>query len=383
VKKILVAALVAILAGVTLSACSTGAMSRSSTTAWRVSTTVNGGGRLATISCPTTQFCVAANGTGAVQTVNGGATWTNDNVDDKDVLYFVSCSKSTDCWAISSGKGGSYQYFMKETANATWTQATTRVLEIEPTAMTAISCPTTSECVAVGVATLIGGNASGYPVWVVNIASGADHANATWKKSIIPFQRSSITQGLAAVSCPTAKVCYTIAQYVEDDAILLRTSSSGSTWSTISIANGMTMSTQSLDKVSFSGISCPTTLSCTIAGSTSRQDLVTAHTSNGGRSWRWKVHPHVRDLVVDALEPSVSCPTISVCVVTDGHGFLRTNDGGVEWVRQNVPPGEVPFYVSCPSVTRCFADASKAVVKDGLIDQYGKAQILSYTSASS
>jgi len=369
-----------------LSACTTGKMSRSETSigtgaSWRVSTTVNGGGRLENISCPTTQFCVAVNGTGAVQTVNGGATWTHDKVDEKDSLNVVSCSKSDDCWAIGSDKGGNYQFFLRKTANATWTQATARVLEIEPTAMTAISCPTSSECVAVGIATLIGGNASGYPVWTVSTVSPNNQPSAKWKKSIIPFRRASITQGLAAIACPTTKVCYSIAEHVEDGAVLLRTLSSGSAWSTVSVTSGMTLSTRTLDGVTFTGISCPTTRSCTIVGSTNGKDLVTAHTSNGGQRWTWLVQPRVHDLVIDSLDPSVSCPTSSVCVITDGHGFLRSNDGGAKWVRQIVPNGDVPFYVSCPSATRCFADASKVIVKDGRMTHYGKSQILSYVSA--
>jgi hypothetical protein len=381
VKRLLVVSLALVLAGLMLSACAknvSSSLGHGVVSQWTAQATLKSGESLGTISCANVHFCVAMNGTSVEQTIDGGKVWTTEPVAKSYEVSIVSCASDYVCYAIGSLEGN-YFSFLSETPTSAWIPASHALGEIGMTGASAISCPSDNECVAVGTDT-IGGNADKYPVWVSNdLGAKGNPARLAWKESSIHFPNYQIVAGLTGVSCPTKEVCYAVAYQSAFGVSLFKSTSGATSWSHVSITKGTKVTTKDLEAARFNAISCPTTTSCTIVGLNQVGRLVIVQTKSGGVSWRWTVESNVREPVLDSWSPSVSCPAVQMCVVTDNHTILRTTDGGVTWVRESEPrDAGLLRSVSCPSSLVCFATAVRARVRNGLVSSYGAGHILSF-----
>jgi len=134
---------------------------------WSISSTPNPAGatesRLKSVSCTSSSACTAvgyyATASGTVLTLAerwNGAEWVlqatpNQSGTKKDYLYDVSCTSSSDCWAV--GSAGEAGPSLVEHWNGTeWTIQT--LSEPSSGRLTGISCASTSSCVAVGDGTV-------------------------------------------------------------------------------------------------------------------------------------------------------------------------------------------------------------------------------------
>lgn len=309
------------------------------------------------ITCPTRTFCVADGQAVVEQTSNGGKDWASDALERYFTVFRVSCSSAFVCRGVGLTRGGNYQKFMTETARSMWVPSSGIEDEIEPTSIEALSCPTFSECVAVGANNLIGGNANGFPYWKSTTqTSEAGHLSG-WRASLIPFRHGSIVVGLDSVDCPSASVCYALAQLRDDGVVVLKTTTGAAQWFRVSITNSQAVSRTGVMSDQFSDLSCATVASCAVVGVGPGGHLIIVETDNGGLRWHWSVEPRPPTPTPDQpyIYPAVSCASATSCTATDGARLLNTSDGGERWSSFFEPKSDgLPSALSCPAPNECF-----------------------------
>ena len=378
--------LVVLLAGLTLSACGQSSSSppvKRAHSRWTIQTSLKSGARLVGISCPSDTFCVAGDGNTVKQTNDGGKTWTVDRVAASYSVYDESCAANYVCRGIGS-RGGNYIYFLSEVSGSTWVPVSGKIAEQGVVGVDAISCPSTSECVAVGAAAP-GGNANHYPVWTSsNLSATGTSRVSIWKRSEISFPNLGITGGLQAVSCPSARVCYTVSDFYQDGAAFFKSSSGGASWRPVAIKHVAKLSTASLESLTFKSVSCPTSEACTLVGLTRSNDLFILQTKDGGTSWRWTVELGARGPSFNGRSPIVSCASAAVCVVVDNYTTFLTANGGEKWVNEYEPRADgLIESLSCPTSRECFATASRVVLINDAVASLGAGRILTFSEVPS
>jgi hypothetical protein len=210
----------------------------------------------------------AINGTGWRST-DGGQTWTAMTLvatapGGTHVFYngmaFVSTTTGwmtgyTDCSAVT----GACRGVVAKTTDGglSWTLEDTPA---DMPDMIDISCPSTTECVAVGATTT---RAAAY----VTVDAGAH-----WQQSTLPFGMS-LANG---VSCPDSAHCYVVGQSGSSTdptgSVVFASTDGGRSWTVEPVAGGPS---------DLADIACPTTLQCYAAGA-SRAGAAISATTNGG-----------------------------------------------------------------------------------------------------
>ncbi len=217
-------------------------------------------------------------------------------------LSAISCPTASECIAV--GVVSSAKDVIEETTNggATWTAqnvpAGTGVLY-------GISCPTATNCMAVGSTNTQGG----VPIDIVTTNGGS-----SWTLNTIP----GVLHQLYAVSCPSTTICTAV-----DGGAALMTSNAGATWSLV----GLPADNESLDS-----ISCPSTSTCVAGGAASQggscrpfpgcpQVPFYTWTTDGGSSWSESGGGSSGSLNGGTIT-SVSCPTTTQCMVAGDQGAV-------------------------------------------------------------
>jgi hypothetical protein len=246
---------------------------------WTGSTvpTPSGVGQLAGVSCPAWNFCMAvgsANGTVALSDVWNGTAWTlvpTATAPAADpVLSAVTCSSATQCVAVgSTGLKAGMGATLIETWNGTGWTATAGP---NPNAtfndeLVGVSCPAVGTCLAVGRATSV--FAVVYSPLAVGLSGG------TW--SLVstgpPSQPGSQGSGLNAVSCPTTSACVAVGNGIG--------SGDGPPLAEVGNLSGLTVSpTIGIGTGTLLGVTCWTSLNCIAVGGTG-----TASTILNGSGW--------------------------------------------------------------------------------------------------
>lgn len=200
----------------------------------------------------------------------------------------------------------------------------------------AVSCPTLSNCVAVG--------ADGSLQGVTSVSS--DGGN-TWTQGAMAAGEPA----LFAVDCPSSTHCVAVGQ-----GAAIHSTDGGATWTSVSVNSANT---------TLLSVSCPSVTLCVsvgvspgVGGPYAGQLLVS---TNGGASWSSAVLPPS----VGALG-SVNCPSTTFCVAV-GASIVVSTDGGVKWVVKGVEGGTgVLRSVSCVSETSCIAIGPNPAVAQNL-----------------
>jgi hypothetical protein len=250
-------------------------------------------------------------------------------------LLVVGASAGAALSFAGDTKGGSTITSPNGAASATWSVPTNEV--DAPVVLTpggaagtsgnfnAVTCPSTTQCVAVGGDDTLQG-----------IAGTTSSAGASWSSSSV----EAGLPDLIGVSCATTTTCVAVGQ-----GAAATSSDSGVTWSAHAIPTTNT---------TLLGVSCASTTTCVSVGVSpgdngpyQGQLLVT---SNGGTTWNTPSLP----ASLGALG-SVDCPTTSFCVAV-GASILVTTNGGSTWLARPVAGGTgVLRAVSCASATTCVA----------------------------
>src|ERR1700674_1633131 len=241
----------------------------------------------------------------------GDGTWVWQNpLPQGNSLSAVSCPTSSTCFAV----GGLFGYgtiLATSNGGGTWTVQSPGTSQ----AITGVSCPSTTACFAVGGSATILGTSNG---------------GATWTA-----QSSGSTDYLLGISCPSTTSCFAVGR----SSTILSTSNGGGTWTAQSgSANGL------------SGISCPSTTTCFAVGSSFTGTSTILATSNGGGTWTMQSSGTTYELY------GVSCPSTTSCFAVGSSGtILATSNGGGTWTAQSSGSANYLYGVSCPITTNCFA----------------------------
>jgi photosystem II stability/assembly factor-like uncharacterized protein len=258
---------------------------------------------LAATSCPTATACVAVGALGAILTSgNSGSSWSARG---------GLGAPGSDPFDLPLG-----QYDFSRYTPATIPESS----DAHP--LDAVSCSSTSSCVAVG------------ELGKVMTTSNLDSGGGTWSP-----HSSNTANRLTGVSCPPASsTCFAAGDY----GTILISTDSGQSWSP-----------QASGTHSFlNGISCATPTSCVVVGS---QGLVL--TTNDGATWT------PAPSSTQAYLAAVSCPSSASCVAVGASGIvLASGNGGRTWTLQNAPSGDDLDAVSCASASACFVSGSDGTV---------------------
>ena len=302
------------------------------------------------VSCPTVSICRAAYPDAVLATADGGTTWIRQtNGVPKVSLSGISCPTSSDCWAV----GGNNVIIHSGDGGNSWATQASPLNPSYPTAaaMASVSCPSTTICFAVGYYSA----KSPGPGFVIATKNGG----ASWTDQT-PGQVGPI----AYLDCPGVLTCYATGAFGQ-----LLATKDGATWAAqnsgvnedlneISCATtatclaagpgaGVIATTDggahwASHTTSFSGsggvvgMSCPTASHCIATGMDNRSgpDLTAAVSDNGGSTWVTTYAPDIAGWLV-----AVSCASITHCVAAGPSGWVaRTDDGGQHWTTSNVQP---------------------------------------------
>jgi hypothetical protein len=297
------------------------------------------GGSLTAVSCPDATECVAVDNSGDVVTsTSPGAEWTVASVDPGTELTGVSCADPSLCVAVDQ-----YGDVVTST-NPTGGAGTWIVSGVDGAAsLTGISCPDAHLCVAVGGVVPTADPTSGiygvvltstdpadgpgtwkvtgvdaYSLTAVSCASTslcvALDANGSVVTSTDPiggpraWQGIGVDQGSAdfsAISCPSAFLCAAV-----DDLGNVATSTDPAGTSAWTLTN---LSADITGMPRFDSVACPSNSFCVI-GAFSNSALVSTDPTGGSGSWTPVRVTSQSQVAMFGL----SCPSTEFCVGVDG-----------------------------------------------------------------
>jgi RHS repeat-associated protein len=247
------------------------AASKFSTPSWGSPSSIDGTKTINSVSCPSSTFCEAVDGSGNALSYNGTSWSTATSIDGTKSIKSVSCPTSSFCEAVD-GSGNALSY-----NGTSWSSAT---LIDRHNVLDSVSCPTISFCEGVDNS----GNALKYNGTSWSAASSIDG-----------------TKVINSVSCPTSSFCMAV------DGSGNALNFNGTSWSTATSIDG----TKSIKSVS-----CPTTSFCEAVDGSGNT------LSYNGTTWS-----AVTNIDGAGVLYSVSCTSSTFCAATDGSGAALIYNG--------------------------------------------------------
>ena len=275
--------------------------------AWSMAS-VAGISPLTSVSCPTTDLCVAASlYRGDILTstdpTGGPSAWTTTQADTTNFPFvtgnYVSCPSASLC-VLGDNAGNVVTSTNPAGGASTWSLA--HVDSNTPPGFVGMACPSTSLCV--------GTSNSGDVITSTNPTGGA----SAW--TISHIDSSSNFPGLSGAACASESLCVSV-------------DSAGNVFTSTDPTGGASAWSQAhLGNLAMSAVSCPSASLCVAVDHSG--DVVTSTNPTGGAS-AWQVAN------VDGSNPltAVSCPSATRCVATDRKGNVLTSDdptgGATAW----------------------------------------------------
>ena len=272
------------------------------------------------LSCSGPSACTAIAFTGGAPLAErwNGTSWQAQTVPGPSgaSLYGVSCPGAGSCIAVGSHKTGSQAYAtLAEAWNGTsWTVQPTPPTGSSEASLTDVSCPASSDCVAIGSA----GNNPTQQVPFIGRWNGTN-----WAIQKTPALSGTSLPFLSSVSCSAASSCTAIGSYQTSSGEQpLVEHWNGTSW-VLQPVPGAT--NHVLDAVS-----CPSATSCTATGyyANSANVLVTLAAHWNGHAWAIQPTPNPAHATESSFS-DVSCPTITVCEAV-GLTHATTKTGGLQ-----------------------------------------------------
>jgi hypothetical protein len=300
-------------------------------------------GSLNAVSCTSATFCLAVgsdtdesgHGVAMAEQWNGTA-WSIVNIPTPHggyltVLSGVSCPTSTECIAVGSYNVASTgQFAFAEIWKAgAWTIENVPVptSEREQAALSGVSCVSSDSCLAVG-------STGGTPL--------ADSWNGTaWSLTATIAPAETGADLLTGVSCRTRTVdlsCAAVGEYQNDDGddVPMAQTWNGATWSLDSVplpTNGI--------RGQLEGVSCTSISDCTAVGTVSGQGWTAPlGETMTGSEWNAQTLP-VPSEASGALLDAVSCLSASVCAAVGNDDITVANSADAEATLAEVWNGSV------------------------------------------
>lgn len=286
------------------------------------------------VACTSVDVCVVAglavNGdTTVVTTGDGGSTWSTASlptVQDDNVQ--LACPSTTTCELVSSD-GTTSQVFSSADGGASWTSVFTG-----SDFLGSISCPTTTNCLAVGE------TINSTPT-VVSTSNGGASWQTRSPSLTLPYADLTDASCATAASCTVVGFGWPSTAGTNQQPVVASTADGGSSW------QQGTLPTTSLFPTA---VACPSTSTC-IAASAAKAGEDAIITNDGGTSCSAALLSSG-----DAPLSELSCPTATTCLAAGGTAVATSGDGGVAWSATSVVPGLATISgIACASATACVA----------------------------
>lgn len=264
--------------------------------------------------------------------------WALNNVYATSAISLtgITCPSTTQCFAVGETAFKSAMVLASIDGGNTWKQQTVRT----GGSLTAMSCSSPTSCIGVGGTSV-----------VITTDGGT-----TWTT------RQLGSNSLTGVACPSSGTCVAVGA----DAPQISGCDSGVTYTTHD--DGMSWSPTATHCFVPSGISCSSARQCMMSGihTTGNANYgAVMLTGDGGKVWKWS---KVLSQSNTALA-SISCPSDRVCVAvgnSSSQPIVRTTNAGATWsaAEPTVPGASGVNYltVSCPSTTACQAGGLQGAV---------------------
>ena len=282
-----------------------------------------------------------SSGPSVVSTSNGGSSWAPTTGSIPPGIAFldsISCPSSTECVAVGAGLSSPStspaQIAVTTDGGTTWSPVSVSGVD----ELAGVSCPTTSACTAVGY-----GSSGGAVIISTADADTTASGGSTWTPATVP----SGVSYLGAVSCPSSTTCYATGYTTSGPAIIAELG--GASWVSQAPPVGL---------VDVTAISCPTTSTC-FAGAVPNTsggfaDPVAIVTTDSGTQWVSEPLPSAGSAF--SLVTGVSCASTTACVLVADNTVFDTADG-IHWFASGQPfsGGEGVRAASCASTVDCWA----------------------------
>ncbi len=296
-------ALVGMVAGVVVITAGVGALtSRLSTNAWTV-VDDSAAPSLSAVSCTSSSDCWAV-GT-AVEHASGGSSWTNvaGHIPSGGVLNGIACPASNQCWGVGDVPTNlASSALVEHDSGGAWTIVHPELLSSAGVdyadIFRGISCINTNDCWAVGEAIA----EAGLPIQPLI----AHYAGSSWHSVEGPYIGGSGGQ-LNAVTCSNAADCWAVGPSADGPEPLIE-HFNGATWT---VVQGPTP----LDDLggNLNAVTCAVAAACWAVGSTGTgenvQPLVETYSKG---HWVASASPHVTVVGGGELE-GIACTSSSEC----------------------------------------------------------------------
>lgn len=231
-------------------------------------TTTNNGNYLNSVTCTSSSNCWAVGygyPNGSAETLIehwNGAAWSVVPSPNPSTLYNalagVTCVSGSDCWAVGhSSIVGAVQTLTEHWDGSSWTVVSSPNVT-STNYLSAVSCASSNDCWAVGYNLLDAG--------LFNEQTLAEHWNgASWTVVNSPDTDTATDNRLNAVTCVSGSECWAVGHYIESNDPTTNQALielwDGTSWSIASSANTSVSQLNSLN-----AISCPSSLECSAAG---------------------------------------------------------------------------------------------------------------------
>ncbi len=289
-------------------------------------------GQLDSIACPSAVDCVAVGQTTsavgvAIETENGGLSWTTDSVPSSGPLVSVSCPAVGKCIAVGEGTSGGGVIDLQSPTHDSF------AAESVPSGVgevSSVSCYVASSiCSAIG-----------YPTG----ASAADdiitttHGGSSWAAPITITISGASSVALTAIQCVRNQTCTAVGSSSAGSTFVWTTN----TWSTYSSATYTY-------NVGLDSISCPTPAFCLGSGTSGSY----TGSATGGS---WSEHSVPDPASGDLCISSTDCVVVGDVYDQGDHAFDVTFDGAVDWYIEEVAGNASSMFgASCTSSGLCFS----------------------------
>jgi hypothetical protein len=245
------------------------------------------------VFCPSTTLCVASTISGkllvSTDPTGGPSAWAVEAVDGTAVLSAVSCPTTSECFVVAEAPGGD-DVISTSNPTAGASAWTVRHLGLP---LGQVSCPSSSFCLGVRAPT--------------GLLVSTDPAAGPWTATNSSFQASD-------VSCPSTSLCVAVGA----SGVSVSTDPSSGEWTTYRLSSTPL------------GVSCPTTSFCAIGTVGAGYAFTSTDPTAGAAAWK----PVLADTIDCATTPA-ACATERI-IASDRTG-IHTLDSSTEYEAQTGP----------------------------------------------
>jgi len=319
---------------------------------------------LSGVSCPSATLCVAvgsykdSTGTAKMFTSTwNGATWSNQtppypSESSKAELAAVSCPTTTWCMAVGNYWGGPYQHPLAEVWNgSSWSVSATPLSGL---ALLGVSCTSTTFCMATGYRQSEGVKLTFAEKWT-----------GTWAVTTTPNRSFATANVLSGVSCVSPTSCKAVGSDKRSFQETLAEHWNGTSWGIVHSPNGVNSSASALNS-----ISCTAASDCTAVGSYNDEGATVTFAERWDGS-AWKTQGTKNPSATFNALFGISCTSGEVCIAS---GSYKTAAGTEQTLVEKgeganyQPPGVSTKPAS--SSAKTVATLSGLITPNGLATQY-------------